>query len=823
MKKILAIAAMAVIGIASAYGQDAEDLRVYLNPGHGSWTSNDRPMMTLREIDGKVQALDPGTKSGSYANSPDTTLFYETNTNLRKMYALLDRLVDDYGLTFDRSLNQDNDNPYRVGAALDLENNVVMSHVMAGPYPHDPDNANVCNRNLSEIAMEAEMNNFDMFISVHSNAASNDGPITNYLAFFYRGTNSFDYASGSKDMCQAAWPYVHAVEHQPWTARNSADVGQGVLGDVTFYGSSSTVNGYTGYLGVLKHGVPGYLAEGYFHTYQPSRQRAMNFDACRIEGYQYARGVAEYFELEKETTGEIYGVIRDLHKKFAHDYYKPNSNSQDVYKPLNGVTVTLSKDGQVVATKVTDNHYNGGFVFDNLEPGTYTLSYSHPNYKEPDADQPTTVTVEAATTVYPCVYLEAIDYVEGGITGYDDPLADIEGIEMPDQFDFNQAYIDEPIQEIAGKTIRRALFRNQYAYILAVDAENQPTLVVYDTKEKVVQRTVSTEGTWGTIMPLSSICFTAEGILLGCNMGEQPLDGDQNVEVYRWENDDEGLPSGNPTVLTKINHAGNWGTSCFGQSIAFSGTLDEGFLVMANQNTTSTGIRLEIIEYIEGQTVDYYHNNVNSIFGNPYNQSTLGNWQISVSPLASTNIVITSELMPPVELALNIGTSAGVPTVASKMGDSLVEGTAYNAGILKYCGHSLLVAPVVTADGFNALSLIDFTDGLGAAKLVTTLNTSIPAAQGNALATGGVVDVKRDGNGDYESSALNLLALRGDALLSRLTTEDLSGVENVVVAEDTDADAPVEYFNLQGQRIHSPAPGTIVIRRQGTTATKQLF
>ncbi len=819
MKKILAIAAMAVIGIASAHGQDAEDLRIYLNPGHGSWTSNDRPMMTLKEVDGKVQAFDPGTKSGSYANSPDTTCFYETNTNLRKMYALLDRLVDDYGLTFDRTLNQDNDNPYRVGAALDLENNVVMSHVKAGPYPHDPNNANVCNRSLSEIAMEADINNFDMFISVHSNAASTDGPRTNYLAFFYRGTNSNDYASGSADMCQAAWPYAHAIEHHTWTARNSADVGQGVLGDITFYGSSSTVNGYTGYLGVLKHGVPGYLVEGYFHTYQPSRQRAMNFDACRIEGYQYARGVADYFEFDKESTGEIYGVIRDLHKKFAHDYYNPNTSSMDVYKPLNGVTVTLSKDGQVVATKVTDLFYNGVFVFDNLEPGTYTLSYSHPDYKEPDANQPTTVVVEAATTVYPTVYLENVNYVEGGITGYDDPLADVEGMEMPESFEFNQAYIDEPIEELAGKTIRRAIFRNQYAYILAVDAQDQPTLIIYDTKEKVVQRTVSTEGTWGTVMPLSSICFSADGVLIGCNMGEQPLDGDANVEIYKWENDDEGLPAGNPTILTKINHAGNWGTSLFGQSIAFSGTLEEGFLVMGNQNTTSTGIRLEIIEYVDGQTINYYHNNVNSIFGDPYNQSTLGDWRINVSPRNSDNIVITSELMSPIELSLNKGTSAGVPSLVSKLPDGLVEGSATNAGILKYCGHCLLAAPVVTSEGLTGLSLIDFTDGLASAKVVTTVNTDLPAAEGNALATGGVVDVKWGETGDYESSALNLFALRGDALLSRLTTEELSGVEDVVVNEGN-VDAPVEYYNLQGQRIISPAHGTVVIRRQGNTATK---
>lgn len=36
-------------------------------------------------------------------------------------------------------------------------------------------------------------------------------------------------------------------------------------------------------------------------------------------------------------------------------------------------------------------------------------------------------------------------------------------------------------------------------------------------------------------------------------------------------------------------------------------------------------------------------------------------------------------------------------------------------------------------------------------------------------------------------------------------------------------DAPVEYFNLQGQRIDSPAAGQIVIRRQGTAASKVIL
>ena len=47
-----------------------------------------------------------------------------------------------------------------------------------------------------------------------------------------------------------------------------------------------------------------------------------------------------------------------------------------------------------------------------------------------------------------------------------------------------------------------------------------------------------------------------------------------------------------------------------------------------------------------------------------------------------------------------------------------------------------------------------------------------------------------------------------------------SGIESAVT---DDADAPVEYYNLQGVRIEHPASGSIVIRRQGTKVTKVIM
>lgn len=46
-----------------------------------------------------------------------------------------------------------------------------------------------------------------------------------------------------------------------------------------------------------------------------------------------------------------------------------------------------------------------------------------------------------------------------------------------------------------------------------------------------------------------------------------------------------------------------------------------------------------------------------------------------------------------------------------------------------------------------------------------------------------------------------------------------SGIENVIADEN----APVEYFNLQGVKVENPAPGTLVVRRQGSKVEKVII
>lgn len=181
MKKSLLASLCTAFAASAAIAIQPSDLRIYINPGHGSWTTNDRPMAL---IDHSSYKLADGTV--------DTLRFFESSTNLEKAFGVMEKLIE-YGVPFDRTKNQTNSVATRVGAALDLTQNIVLSRVKNGPYPVTTD-ANYkggYNRTLSEIAIEVEQNNFDIFLSIHSNGNNTGSNTTeNYLLMLFRGEGS---------------------------------------------------------------------------------------------------------------------------------------------------------------------------------------------------------------------------------------------------------------------------------------------------------------------------------------------------------------------------------------------------------------------------------------------------------------------------------------------------------------------------------------------------------------------------------------------------------------------------------------------------------
>ena len=385
MKKALLLLLMSLGTIGSALADTADEVRIYINPGHGGWGPNDRPMATI-----------PYPMLSS-TGRPDTCGFYESNTNLWKAFEMRDALK-------------------RMGVR---DENITLSRTANGPYPYDGNTFGAYSKSLSVIAAEAEEGDYDMFVSIHSNADS-EGSRTNYPLYIYRGTNASEAVSGSTAMCQASWPRHWMDELDPtYSKYRTIDKNTPyIVGDVSFYngGSNSTNSAsgitYYGYLGALKHGVPGFLVEGYFHTYQPARHRALNQDYCRQEGLRLARGVADYFGIGGESTGYIMGSVKDAVNSLENSLYTYYDETIDAHAPINGATVKLYKGGTLVGTYTTDNNYNGIFVFNGLAPGNdYTITVTANGYST--LSNQGSYTVSANETSYMVLYMTPADHVKG--------------------------------------------------------------------------------------------------------------------------------------------------------------------------------------------------------------------------------------------------------------------------------------------------------------------------------------------------------------------------------------------------------------------------
>ena len=362
MKKLLLsiFALCAVIMSASA-------TKIYVNPGHGSWTSECRNMLLI-----------------NYPSYGDTLGFWESNTNMWKgLY--LEKKVKESGFT------------------------VKMSRRYSGGASSD--NYGAYDKALHVIANEANAWGPNYFISIHSNAHQ-DGAVTNYPLFIHRGWTNSETCSGSIWGEKILWPHHYEIfncgqENNSYPNYNNNN--KNIQG-------GQSMNGWD--YGVLCHSYPGTLVEGYFHTYQPARHRAMQPDWCRQEGLRYWRGFTEMYGSAKDTKGYIMGYIRTKDKQINQTHYSGRS-ANDIYYPMNGARVVLrnskteliktdpykyvARDKVSQAIYTTDGYYNGVFVYDDLAPGKYTVYVHCKGYKDLKQE----VTVTAHTTTYTQLFVTA--------------------------------------------------------------------------------------------------------------------------------------------------------------------------------------------------------------------------------------------------------------------------------------------------------------------------------------------------------------------------------------------------------------------------------
>ncbi len=765
-----------------ASAQDAADIRVYINPGHGSWGPNNRHMATI----------------GHYpisTSDPDTTDFFESNTNLWKCLELFHQLKE-YGFQHDAE------------DARDLDQNLVMSRIKNGPYPYtevngvNPDQNNPYNRSLSEIAREVEENYYDMFISVHSNAASEDASSVNYLYFAYFNANGSD-ESTCIDMATKAWDHRILDRHTQWTNYDyTSDQGNPRIAEQT--------------LGVLRHSVSGYLVEGYFHTYQPARHRAMNRDVCRLEGLDYARGVADYFEIPLEETGEIYGIVRDKFEKFTHDLYHPRTGTDDVYLPLNGVIVTLKQGDNVIDTYTTDVNYNGAFVFMNLVPGTYTLCYEHPDY---DCSYTSEVVVEPAKISYHTAFLTNKYYYTGepGEEINYPNIVSASNATLAESYDLNSSFIDQPVDALQDKEAKRMIWMKDKLYILAFAPDSTATITVHDGTTGKLLADVSTEGCVGTELNLSDIAVTADGILIASAKNKNHKT-DASVEegetrgianFYRWDNDANGIPTGASITWFSTDYSGNWSRGYVGGTIAYSGTIAKGTFASTSEGSSGSGqIRNITWDIVDGISSEYELIQPAKVYA-----KDLGvNYRYAISPNDRHNFLLLDMGEKYGIREFQLYHSAATPALLESP-ETLPKATT-GAGFFRFADESLMTFGTPE----QPLALYRITDGIDAPTQITLNYPQFEGSTESVLTTGYPI-ANTDSEGNVTSGDFAIFVLR-DGKLSRFTTAEVTGINDIVV----DKDQPVVYYDLNGRPVDANnLQQGAYIRIKGTTATKVII
>ena len=321
-----------------ATSSNPADYKIYINPGHGGYDSDDR-LMYLYPIFVNQVVQEGYTREQS---------FWESVSNLDK------------GMRLDTMLR-------------DLGFQTKMSRIT---------NTTADDRSLSGISAEASTWNADFMLSIHSNA----GNPSNYILHLHSGITPGDpYGLNGypekvpEEVCNEARAITTLMgQHQYSNQVSCWSREPNIAGDKTF---ARTIMGWSNGYGVMRNlKVPGTISEGMMHDYLPETYRLVNIDYKRQESFQFAKTFYEYFCKGELPYGAIGGKLHDVYQKQLFPDYKARKGTRDEYRPILKGLVELWQNDQLLKTYVTDTLYNGVYYFWNLQPGTYTVKAKPEGY-----------------------------------------------------------------------------------------------------------------------------------------------------------------------------------------------------------------------------------------------------------------------------------------------------------------------------------------------------------------------------------------------------------------------------------------------------------
>lgn len=324
---------------------NAGQVKIYINPGHGGYDSDDRPMHIY-----------------PFAQNAHES-FWESVSNLDKGLKLNEWLLrEGFQTKMSRTQNRTEDD-----------------------------------RALSAIVAEANAYGADFMLSIHSNAG---GP-SNYVLELYAGQDADDShkypnvppcSAESRAISSTITKYLVSNQITTWAPQSRVD--GWVVGDKTF---GRNIMGWSDGYGVLrKLAVPGVISEGCMHDYIPETYRLMNMDYKWRESFYFMAAFCEYFLDYTLPYGAIGGQVRDWYQKLEFPRMTTIRDSRDALLPIHEAKVTLLQDGKELATYTTDTLYNGVYFFWDLKPGKYTVRTEAEHYYDMEEE----VEVVAGDIVY---------------------------------------------------------------------------------------------------------------------------------------------------------------------------------------------------------------------------------------------------------------------------------------------------------------------------------------------------------------------------------------------------------------------------------------
>ncbi len=365
------------------------------------------------------------------------------------------------------------------------------------------------------------------------------------------------------------------------------------------------------------------------------------------------------------------------------------------------------------------------------------------------------------------------------------------GIKPASSYSFRSDYVDYQIAELTGKTIRRVIDHKGMIYILAVDADKKPTILVFNSMNKEVI-TVATDKLFTNhteaayMYPCSDIAVTSCGHLIATNYAKITHATTTEVNTFwKWENDENGLPMGEPIVWVETHSAGNWTAGYAGATFAYTGDLSNGIIYMAGTTTGSgKGTRLVLTPIVNGvpeihESTTWYHtflqyngeNITLPILGEDYHftlSPNLNKFVITGSTEAYTmgEVKYTKD-----QYRINIKASYELP---AELG---IKSDITHIGFFKYAGAIYAVTPTTTG-----VNLLNISKGIQHATIVKTTGTSLTEVLGLNAAVGHVTPTL-EGDSIVRGD-IDIFLLRGDKatlLTTRLKPAEIITIDQEVV------------------------------------------